>query len=279
MAGITTANLNLAPWDDLQPTPLISEPNLGKRMALLLECSTSRGYQAIREGDRYDYFGSKAIYLGPDRPTRSMAHSVHIHASDVVKGESQQASYLSDEMMQHFQDQLFDYRVKNLQKVFKSDFNPSGLSLETNAIAAALGACIVDAPSLQAELVSLLMPQAQQQIAERLDDLGTLVVGAALSLCHRGKDKILVGEIAVEVNKILQSRGETLQFSAEKVGHKLKKIGLLTRRLGGVGNGLLLDHRTQVRLHEVGSAYGCGSFVEEEKSLHCLLCQHNKSFV
>src|ERR1039458_4616365 len=161
-------------------------------------------------------------HLGADLPATSMINSVHINASDTVKGESHRASHLSEEMIQHFQDQLLKYRVNNIQEVFQSDFNASGLSSEAHAIANALGACIVDAPTLQAEVVSLLMPQSQQQIAERLDDLGTLVDGAAFSLCHQGKDAILVGEIATEVNRILQSRGETLRFSAEKVGHKLK---------------------------------------------------------
>jgi HPt (histidine-containing phosphotransfer) domain-containing protein len=275
MAGLTTANLNQVPWD-LRPTLLVSEPNLDKRMALLLDCSTCRGYQSIREGRPHDYFGPKAIYLGADLPATPMINSVHINASDTVKGESHRASHLSEEMIQHFQDQLLKYRVNNIQEVFQSDFNASGLSSEAHAIANALGACIVDAPSLQAEVVSALMPQSQQQIAERLDDLGTLVVGAAFALCHQGKDAILVGEIAAEVNRILLSRGERLQFSAEKVGHKLKKIGLLSRRLGGAGNGFLLDHSTQLRLHEVGAAYGCEGFVEEEKSLHCPLCQQTK---
>ena len=275
MAGLTTNNFKQVPWH-LHPTLLISEPNLDKRMALLLDCSTCRGYQSIREGQPYDYFGPKAIYLGADLPASSMTHSVHINASDTVKGESRRASHLSDEMILHFQNQLFHYRVTNLQRVFNSEFNASGLSSETNGIANALGACIVDAPTLQAELVSVLMPQSQQQIAERLDDLGTLVVGAAFALCHQGKNTILVGEIAAEVNRILLSRGERLQFSAEKVGHKLKKIGLLSRRLGGSGNGFLLDQSTQMRLHEVGAAYGCEGFVEEGKSLHCPLCQQTK---
>jgi hypothetical protein len=275
MAGLTAANLKQVPRD-LRSTLLISEPNLDKQMALLLDCSTCRGYQSIREDRPHDYFGPKAIYLGADLPARSITHSVHINASDTIKGGSQRASHLSDGMIQHFQNQLFDYRVTNLQRVFQSDFNASGLSSETHVIANALGACIVDAPTLQAELVSVLMPQSQQQIAERLDDLGTLVVGAAFALCHQGKDAILVGEIAAEVNRILLSRGERLQFSAEKVGHKLKKIGLLSRRLGGAGNGFLLDHSTQLRLHEVGAAYGCEGFMEEEKSLHCPLCQQTK---
>lgn len=278
MAGLTSANLSLAPLE-WSLTLLISEPKLSKQMALFLSSSTSRGYQAMRDGDCYDYFGFKAIYLGEDLPTKPLTHSVHVNASDTQMSESHRTRSLSEKTVESFQNQLHNYRVTNLQRVFRSDFNASGLSPESNAIANALGSCIVDAPNLQAELVSLLMPQARQQMAERFDDLGSVAVGAALSLCHEDKDKILVGEIAAEVNRILRKRGERVQFSAEKVGHKLKRIGLLSRRLGSAGNGFLLDRATQVRLHEVGVAYGCGGFVEAEKSLHCPLCQINKGSV
>ena len=90
----------------------------------------------------------------------------------------------------------------------------------------------------RSELVTLLRPQHQQQIADRSSSVEALVAGAALALCHRGKDEIYVKEIAAEVNRLLVARGETMQLSPEKVGHKLKKVGLFTRRLSPAGNGL-----------------------------------------
>jgi hypothetical protein len=68
-----------------------------------------------------------------------------------------------------------------------------------------------------------LTPFSDQQIAERLDDLGMLSVDAALALCHHGKDQMLIHEIATEVNRALKDRGERIQYSPEKVGHTLKK--------------------------------------------------------
>jgi hypothetical protein len=150
------------------------------------------------------------------------------------------------------------------------------LSSGVTSIANALGRCIVDAPDLQAELVTLLTPYSQQQFAERVDDLGTLAVGAALSLCHQGKTQVLVGEIAAEVNRVLKGRGERTQWSPEKVGHRLKKAGLLSRRLGAAGNGFVLDHVTQVLIHEVAASYGCVGLAEDKENLHCALCEQNK---
>jgi len=45
----------------------------------------------------------------------------------------------------------------------------------------------------------------------------------------------LVGEIANEVNRIAQAARERLHYSAETIGHRLKKVGLSTRRLGKAG--------------------------------------------
>ena len=234
LAGLNSQSLKVIQWG-CDPTLLISEPNLGRRMAVFLGCSTSRGYLAMKQdGHTYDYFGPKAVYLGEDPPIRSMLQNcLHIEASAKLKVGPNPVPMQSKEARQSLQNQLLQYRIRNLRSVFKSDFNMSAMSPESNAVASALGRCIVDAPELQAQLESLLTPYSRQEMAERLDDLGTLVVGAAFNLCHTEKTQILVGEIAHEVNRVLRDRGERLQFSAEKVGHKLKKLGLLTRRLGG----------------------------------------------
>jgi hypothetical protein len=234
---------------------------------------------APKEGEFFDFFGPKAVYIGEDLPTRSMRHSVHINASDTRRTKTDLVALNLEESAQHFQNQLFNYRLTNLQTVLKTDFRSSGLPPEAMAIANALGSCIVDAPDLQAELVSLLMPQAQQQIAERLDELGTVVVDAALTLFHNGKDKILVGAIAAEVNRILLGRGERLTYSPEAVGQKLKRMGLLSRRLGGTGNGFILDRATQVHLHEIAADYGCVGSAHDEKALICPFCKQNEQFM
>lgn len=251
-------------------------------MALLLSTSTCRGYMARIKAngwpsDAFDCFGSRAIYIGEDTSMKSILQPfLHIDASPTPGVESRRAMPMSEEMALRFQNQLLDYRLASAHSVYKSDFYVSGLSPDANAIATALGRCIVDAPELQAELVALLTPFSEQQIAERRDDLGTLAVGAALSLCHQGKDQILVGEIAAEVNRMLKAGGEKLQFSAEKVGHRLKKAGLISRRLGAAGNGFVLDHATRVLIHEVAAAYGCVGSTNDKENTHCPLCEQIK---
>jgi hypothetical protein len=203
-------------------------------------------------------------------------YSIHVNATPMSKGCPGYTRPLSDSITQSFQNRLIDYRLKNLIRVHKSDFDTSGLPSDTPAIANALGACIVDAPDLQAELVSLLVPRAQQQFEDRSSSHEALAIEATLSLCHQGKLQIFVKEIADEINRIQANRGETLRFTAEKVGHKLKKVGLYTRRLSSAGNGLFIDHATRVLLHKVAmSLLDAGSGPDDE-NVRCSLCNENK---
>ena len=276
MAGVNDSSLKGIDWN-LSPTLLLSEPNLTKRMAALLGSSTSKGYMVGTAGKYQDYFGPKAIYVGEDLPIHPMPRlGIHINASAMSKVSRGHTRDLSDSVMLSFQNWLINYRLNNLIGVLHSDFDASGLTPETQAIANALGACIVDAPELQEELVSLLAPRAQQQLGERSTSLEALVAEATLRLCHQGKLQIFVREIADEVNRIQASRGETLKFTAEKVGHKLKKVGLHTRRLGSAGNGLLVDRATRVLVHEVASALLGAGFSSEDENVHCPQCDENK---
>jgi hypothetical protein len=60
------------------------------------------------------------------------------------------------------------------------------------------------------------------------------------------------------------------------VGHTLKKAGLLSRRVSAAGNGFVLDHATQARIHAVAVNYGCVGLTNDNDNLHCSLCQQNK---
>ena len=124
----------------------------------------------------------------------------------------------------------------------------------------------------------MLRPQNQQQIADRSSSVEAIVAGVALAFCHQGKDEIYVKEIAADVNRLLVARGETMQLSPEKAGHKLKKVGLFTRRLSPAGNGLSLDQATRIRLHEVARAYLGEDSIPDTENLHCPLCSQNERF-
>ena len=236
-----TSSLQTLIWHTT-PTLLFFDPNISKQMAMTLGCSTSRGYMVASADGYRDFYGPKAIYLGEEAPLDRTPHcSIHVHLHPATRAVSKIASPLREPTVQDLQNQLLGYRLKNLVKVYNSNFEASTLTSDTGAIASALGACIVDSPQLQSELISLLSPVADQQKADRSTCLEAITLEAILNLTHAGKAQILVAEVATEVNRLAHARGERLDYRAETIGHRLKKVGLYTRRLGKAGKGLVME--------------------------------------
>jgi hypothetical protein len=256
-APILLAGLKRADLKDINRyrTLLISEQNLDARTAALVGNLTNRGFALVDQGYYLYCANSKAVYIGDDPAIKRIQHSIYIDATVPARTDGPVSGQPAPEIIDAIRNRILEYRTRNLEKVRLLEFNPSGLSLEATAIANALGSCIVDAPQLHIQLVALLRPQAQQQIADRSDGDEALIVGAALVLSHQDKGEVFVKEISIEVNRLLVARGETRKLSPEKVGHKLKRMGLFTRRLSHAGNGLTLDQATMIRLHEVAAAY------------------------
>jgi hypothetical protein len=276
---------NLAPmkraeWETTR-TLLFFDPCLTRQMAAMLGCTTRPGYRlGYNAGDqqRYrDFFGPKAVYLGEqvsaDRIPRC---SLVVNLSPTTGSPTEREAQSHELVMQQLQNQLLYYRLRNLLHAYNSDFRASELTSDTAAIANALGTCIVDAPELQAKLISLLTPVEDQQKTDRSTGIEGTTIEATLNLCHRGKDQILVGEIATEVNALAKQRSERLTYSAEKIGHTLKRLGLSTRRLGKAGKGLLMDPVTISRLHDLAAMHGGAGLDACETNLNCPLCATKK---
>jgi hypothetical protein len=260
------------------PTALFYDPNISKQMVTTLGCTSTRGY-LINDGSGYkDLFGPKGLYLGPDVSVDRIPRcSLQVRLQPTAPAPAKQDSLrLNEAIVKDLQNQLLRYRCKNLVRVYNSNFDASLLTSDTRAIANALGACVIDSPELQSQLISLLTPLESQRQADRSTSLEALTLEATLNLAHSSKEQILVNEIANEVNRIALARGERLHYSAETIGHRLKKIGLVTRRLGKAGKGLSMDLATLKQAHELAAGYGGASLEQDENNLHCPLCAENK---
>ena len=249
-------------------TLLISEPNLSNQNAALLGNLTNRGFMIVENGSYLYCHSSKAIYIGDDSKNKSIQHAIYIDVTpplNAAKGIPHEGVDLS---VKDLRAQLAKYRERNLVQVGRLEFTPTGVSRETGAIAKALGSCIVDSTDLQAALVSILAPRDRQQISERLDTDEALIVEAVLALSKGGADQLYAREIAVEVNRLIEVRGERSKLSPEKVGHRLRKLGLPTRRLSQNGNGLVLDKETMERLQTLSGMYVGEDLHAETEDLH-----------
>lgn len=260
------------------PTVLFYDPNISKQMVTTLGCTSTRGY-LINDGGGYkDLFGPKALYLGADVSVDRIPRcSLQVRLQPTAPAPAKQNSLrLTEAVVKDLQNQLLRYRCKNLVHVYNSDFDASLLTSDTRAIANALGACIIESPGLQSRLISLLTPFESQRQADRSTSLEALTLEATLNLAHSGQGQIQVNEIANEVNRIALARGERLRFSAEIIGHRLKKIGLVTRRLGKAGKGLVMDLVTMACVHDLAAVYGGVGLEQDENNLNCPLCTENK---
>jgi hypothetical protein len=245
-------------------TLLISEESLAARTAALLGNLTNRDFAIVEQRSYLYCANSVAVYIGEHSAIKKIQHSIYVDATVPSFPDGPVPDHLVRGTTDGVRQRIGEYRTRHLAGVRSLEFNPRGLSGEARVIGNALGSCIVDAPQLQSQLVALLRPQVQQQIADRCDSDEGHVIAATLAFCQQGKGEVYVKEIAVEVNLLLAARGETKQVSPEKVGHKLKKLGLFTQRLSPRGNGLTLDQATRLRLREIAAAYLGEDSIQED---------------
>ena len=256
-------------------TALISEPNLNKRNAALLGNLTNRGFGVVAEGCAIDYSMSRAIYAGEHPGTHKIQHSIHLHIPATNAAPPAHPEWLQ-KTIEHVRGHLSQYCEKNLSHVREWTIVPSGVSSETAAIAAALGRCIVGAPELQKKVVALLKTRDQWRRFEMSDSIEAVVVEATRALSRDGREHAYVREIAAEVNRLLEARGETVRLNPEKVGHRLKKLGLRTHPLSQSGNGLTFDRATVAGIEQLAAVYVMEDMSAETENLHVLQVPENK---
>jgi hypothetical protein len=150
-----------------------------------------------------------------------------------------------------FQSRLLMYRLVNYMHVLNSTFDAAPLTSTVNDLARSLGACIVDDPAQQANIVRLLGKKDKEVSEDCSWDLSVTVLEAMFSLCHKKKESVYVSEVANEANSILESRGELIVMTPRAVGSKLRVMGLTTGRMGSSGRGMLLTREIQMRIHRL----------------------------
>lgn len=271
------SSLQKVSWDST-PTLLFWDPNVSKQMASIMSCSTSRGYMIDCANGYRDFFAPKAIFLGEEASTsRTPRRYLQVNVNPLSARALRAGGQDSQSTVQILQNQLLMYRLKNLVKVYNSDFDAAELTSETRAIANALCSCIVDSPKLQSELVTLLTPIEDQHRMDRATSLEAFSLEATLNLAHAGKAQVFIGEIAGEINRMIEARGERLRFSAEKIGHAMKKVGLVTRRISNKGNGLVLDLATLTQIRQLAGEYGGVGLDQDESTYTAPHIPENKS--
>ncbi|MGB8029851.1 MAG: hypothetical protein WCF30_09300 [Terracidiphilus sp.] len=261
-------------------TNLISEPTLDRRTADLLGNLTDRNFMVVERGSLISCAHSTGIYAGANPETPKIQNSIHIHITPTNVGLPDPPQWLH-KMMEGLPVHLDQYRNKNLGSVSRLTRVPSGLSSETAAIATALGRGIVNAPELRQKLVSLLQTEDQQRLAELSNTTEAVVLEATLELSRDGRELAYAHEIATAANRIQEARGERARLSPERVGHRLKGLGLPTCRLSRTGNGVRFDRTTVAQLQRLAAAYMVDMMEDtpaETENLHGSQATENTQF-
>lgn len=231
-------------------TVLLTAPDLRARTAAIL------GYMASCDFTSWDQYStgfgrSIAVWVGEHSPGLIPdSISITLQPTDTMLAPPLRPSH----QIEALKRQIHRYREAHRDEVWQRSFQPAGLSPETAEIARSLCNCIVDAPEAQKELVKLLRTEDNNRLVHRSATDDSVIVEAVRNLARNEHPGYLYARgIAAECNRLLECRGEKARFTPEKLGHRLPKLGLPTRRLNQAGNGLALDATTLARIDELAA--------------------------
>ena len=238
-------------------TLLLDQQELKPNMQRLLRASKYRGLHLPgNRGSLVDLYGPKAIFCGNAAAVDTLGGGV-IHIS-VTPSQLQSSAFdkqVQDEIANKFQPRLLMYRLKNSERVREPRVDVSGFTFVTRQLARTLAMCFPEDSELAREAVQLLRPQDQEVRGQRSRDVNCAIVEILWGDVHGRKQRgVKVDELAKDVNALLRSRGEILEYSAEEIGWKLKSLNI-QRHSDRSGRQVSLERETSQNVHRLVRAY------------------------
>jgi hypothetical protein len=271
LGEITRSALCSLPFD-LQLTLLIDHEPTSRSAQSLLAASNERGAFIWGRGRLISPFSAKAVYRGPalnDGNLDSAPLQINVLP---IRGRLPILDMTAQrEIVENLQPMMQDYRCRNISKVCESSMDFPEFQSELRILGRVLGAGIVDAPALQADLEPLLRRFDELARAERWRDLRCVTIEALLFLTHSEKQiKVHVGKITQTLSTILKGRGESVSLEPETIGRIVRVLGFTPKR-DSKGKAIHLSDRVRRRIHELARAYDVAA-VQEGMAL-CQLCR------
>ncbi len=265
LAEVTAGSFRSLPMH-LSPTLLLNQQELKPNLQRLFRASSHRGQHLLgNKGSLVDLYGPKAIFCGSDAVGDALSGGVihvavtpsHLHLSTLEE-------QVQNEIANSFQPRLLMYRLKNLRNVHKSQVDVSTFSFESRQLARTLALCFPEDLGLANDVVQLLRPQDEEVRGQHSRDVTCTVIEILWAIAHQGKQRtVRVDELAKDVNVLLQNRGETLVYSPEHIGWKLKSLNI-PRHSSSSGRQILLDRNTNQAVHRFARAYDLACTQVEE---------------
>ena len=256
LAEVTPGGFRSLPMQ-LSFTLLLIQQGLKVNMQRLFRASSHRGLHLTgNRGSVVDLHGPKAIFCGSDAAVDTFSGGV-IHVS---VAPSRLQSFVLDEQPENeiandFQPLLLMYRLKNAPKVREPRVDVSKFTFATRQLARTLAASFPEDLELARDIVQLLQPQDEEVRWQRSTDVNCAIIEMLRGYIHERKElEVQVDELAKDVNALLRSRGEIVEYSAEEVGWKLRDLNI-SKQTSSSGRRVLLNRHTSQSVHRLAQTY------------------------
>jgi hypothetical protein len=248
----------------LSPTLLLNQQGLSPNMQRLFRASSYRGLHLTgNRGTVIDLYGPKAIFYGNEAAVDILGDGmIHISVAPSLQSTTLDEQ-VQNEIANHFQSRLLMYRLKNSGTVCESRVEVSEFTFAMRQLARSVAMCFPEDAELARDAVQLLRQQDEDARGQRSRDVNCAIVEILLGIIHQRKQAekvdrkdraVKVDELAKDLNALLQSRGELIEYSAVEIGWKLKGLNI-KRHTDRCGRQVLLDRGTSQIVHQLARAY------------------------
>ena len=240
----------------LRPTLMVNQPYLSRTIISLLRASNYRGlFVPGNRGTVLDISSSKAVYWGTEGEADFWEDTaLHLALPPARSNLPPLGVREEDEVANLFQAQMLMYRCCTFPQVREPRFAASRPSFPNGEMARSLAACLQGDPDFAQTVIPLLQRQEQDALARRSCDVNSAVVEVIWAQSHQAKE-IAVSQITELTNALVRCRGETLVYSGQEIGWKLKNLGFYRHRNGG-GMVLRFSRETRLLVHQLARHYG-----------------------
>ena len=250
--GLVTSEVLCALPAGFHATILTEQSRIASTARDVLKASNHRNvYIPWRGGLRNPFFSKIYLAEGKDAEPHFTEGVLRINLPPIrgrypVLDDAEKAAIAAE-----FQAKLLAYRCQNIRRVRVSSCDWPHFASTVRVLGRILGAPIVDAPELQADLEPLLRDYHEQSLGGREVMPECVVVEALLHFCHRGLGGgVFVHEITEVANTILKGRDASASLVPEQTGRLLRDLGLTPKR-NSQGSTLALDRTVGLRVHEL----------------------------
>ena len=236
----------------LDPTLLVNQRDLGRRMTRVLLAANDRHFAIARGKGEIHAYGAKAFASVPE-----FADSTGVRVS--LSPAEERLPTLSDaterEIASDFQSKLLRFRMVNRQRVCDAEVDTRAFVPAMRGEVHAWLAPICDCPDLQKSVTRFLLQRSQDAQGDRLSNDQCVVAEAALFFCHKAdREHFFIGELAETVNDLLRGRHDDRVLTDKKVGLLLRALGIHAERVVK-GYKVSLTDGVREQIHRVAEAY------------------------